>query len=71
MNNYMEYKAKGSLIGLEAVMPGVIRCVYTKEEQVKNESVLAERSGVSADNGAFYEMNENEGWLRRRSAGEI
>ena len=47
MNNEIQFFAKDGLYRLEAVLPGVIRCVHTKEEAVAAPSMLLQTLGAA------------------------
>ena len=49
MNRYVEFRDGAGLIRLEAVMPGVIRCVHTMEGRVAPPSALVDGNGVPRD----------------------
>lgn len=53
MDKYLEFKPGAGLMRLEAVMPGVIRCVHTMEDRVAPPSVIVDAAGVPDGMGAF------------------
>lgn len=71
MKNYIEFQAKDGLIRLEAIMPGVIRCVHTKESIVKEDSMLVDGAGIPASMGDFFEIEETKSGVALRSGNLI
>lgn len=71
MKNYIEFQAREGLIRLEAIMPGVIRCVHTKESTVKDDSMLVDGTGIPASMGDFFEIEETKSGVALRSGNLI
>ena len=69
MEKYIEFNAGAGLIRLEAVMPGVIRCVHTMEAAVAPPSALVDGAGIPADAGDFCSIEHDDGGASLRAGG--
>ena len=67
MERYFELNTKAGLLRLEAVMPGVIRCVHTMEDGVAAPSALVDGNGVPPCDTPFWDVREDEAAVELRS----
>ena len=58
-NSYVDFYRKDSLMRLQPISEEIIRCVYTKKEQVIDESLIIEKRSQSTDFG----VEEDEKWI--------
>ena len=66
MKSVIEFSAGKGLYRLEAVLPGVIRCVHTLKAQVAPPSELVDAARLSRDRDAFSDCGQDAArvWLR-------
>ncbi len=66
MNQMIEFKAPDGLYRLEAVLPGAIRVVHTKEDHIAPPSMLFQAPELPEGVGAFADGGQDEKcvWLR-------
>ena len=66
MKSVIEFSAGKGLYRLEAVLPGVIRCVHTLKAQVVPPSELVDAARLSRDRDAFSDCGQDAArvWLR-------
>ena len=66
MNNMIEFKTPDGLYRLEAVLPGVIRVVHTKEDAIAAPSMLLQTPELPGNAGDFFDGGQDEArvWLR-------
>ena len=69
MNQMIEFKTTDGLYRLEAVLPGAIRVVHTKEETVALPSLLLQSPELPEGVGDFADCGQDERGVWMRSAG--
>ena len=58
-NSYVDFYRKDSLMRLQPISEEIIRCVYTKKEQITDDSLLIEKKSQGAD----FVIEEDEEWI--------
>ena len=66
MKSVIEFNTGRGLYRLEAVLPGVIRCVHTLKARVAAPSELVDAARLSRDREAFSDCGQDAArvWLR-------
>ena len=67
LKNAVEFRIGDGLMRLEAVMPGVIRCVHTQADAIKAPSALVDVENLPDCGGDFFETALDDGAVRVRS----
>ena len=65
MKNCIDFQTRNGLYRLEAVLPGVVRCVHTKAAAIAAPSMLIQAPELPEGIGAFADCGQDAGrvWL--------